>query len=207
MMEIIKKKTLLIILLLILTGCSTGVDNPENSTFTYEKFKSIFSEFKESFNPSPNYILVSPDNLVVKTTSFPNNRIDDRAADVINDSVEFPARYEVYYKSLTSDLLIKVNFIYMPTLSDNESTSFLTINSINDLDNTNIKEGYQDIDRPMMDEYYITVQKILITINFIDNSEDKIQEDRKEKLNEFIKQEVSFYELFEKELLKIINNK
>ncbi|MCE3202690.1 hypothetical protein [Paenibacillus sonchi] len=199
------KFLIFIIFIICFPGCSNSNSSQKaTTTFTYEKFQRISKEFKATFNPNPHFTMISPDEIIIKTTSFPTNKFDSRKADVNKGSVEFPNRYEIYYKSQTSDLLIKINFIYMPQLPDDNSSSFLSINSINDLDNSNIKDNYKKIDRPTIDEYYIIKDKILIIINYIDDSlNTPTISDQQYK--DFIKQELSFYEIFEQCFLKISN--
>ncbi|MCY9664964.1 hypothetical protein M5X11_08345 [Paenibacillus alginolyticus] len=198
------KNGLLIILLISIIGCSKDnreIANVNNDILSYEQFKETFIELKSTFNPSPNFTRITPDDLVVRTTSFPDNNIDSRKADVNNNNIKYPSRYETYYKSETSDLFIKVNFVYLP---QNNNSSFLSINTISNIDNSNIIEKYRDINRPLIDEYFITLKGMLIIINFIDNSDIKDNED--DKYKKFIKEELDFYKSFEKNLLESSKN-
>jgi hypothetical protein len=136
----------------------------------------------------------------VVTTSFPQNRLDTRQADVINNNIECPARYETFYKSDDTSLLVKVNFIYYP---GSKQTQFITIHSISPMANANIKGDYQKTHRPLIDEYLISANGCLILINFLDTnpSADSTSETYND---EFIQSTLSFYSQFEDALLAVM---
>lgn len=176
----------------VLLGCSN--QKAAISPMDYEEFKNKFLQFKAQFQPE-DFSLISPESLTIITTSFPENHIDHRQADVIDGSSENPARYEIYYKSNETDLLVKVNFIYFPESKQNQ---FLTINSISPLEHGNIAEEYKDLSRPFIDEYLLAFDGYLVLINFIDTNIS-----RNEKYSdEWIPATLSFYSQFEKALLK-----
>ncbi len=197
-----KKNIIVIVFLLFLIGCSSKVTQTSNfengqEQYTYEQFENYFLYFKEEFSSS-NFVNISPVDLIVQTTSFPANKLVSNKIDALNDNVKYPMRYENYYKSNISNLLVKVNFIFQP---DNHTKSFVTINTINHLDNTNIISEYKSTQRPLLDEYIITWNGMLIIINFIDSS--SIPEDNyQEKYDDFIEETVMFYKDFENVLLK-----
>lgn len=141
---------------------------------------------------------ISPQELAIRTTSFPNQKIDNKKMDALNDDVRFPTRYEVYYKSKRSNVLAKVNFIFMP---GNEVSSFLTINSIDQLENPNIVEQYADLKRPLFDEYIISQPGCLIVLNFVDLSNEDDNYGKKHRA--FIEETTKFYSEFEAVLLEV----
>ncbi|RAP74795.1 hypothetical protein [Paenibacillus montanisoli] len=159
---------------------------------SYEQFQDSFLKFKKNFSSS-NFISISPEEVNLKTTSLPHHHFGSSKIDAINNDINTPRRLENYYKSNQSSMLIKVDFIYMPNVIED---SFLTISSINNKDNTNIEEKYQTIDRPHLDDYYITMNGMLIVIKFLDTSTAKGQDDK--KYDAFIKEELLFYQDFEK---------
>ncbi|WP_047155413.1 hypothetical protein [Aneurinibacillus tyrosinisolvens] len=170
----------------------------ESKSLSYEDFKSQFLKFKIQFKPE-KFSNISPEVLSILTTSFPKTNLDNRQTDIINNSMESPARYELFYKSNEPGLLVKVNFIYFPSSKENQ---FTTINSISPTRNTNIVEKQQKIVRPLLDEYLLSLNGYLVLINFIDTSNPTNH--KSEKYNtKFIASTLTFYSQFEKELLAI----
>jgi len=189
---------LLIIIVIISAGCSQKSEH-QALTFSYEEFKDKYLEIKTQFSPK-NFINISPQDLVVRTTSFPEQKIDDNQIDALNNDVQCPLRYENYYKSNNSGLLVKVNLIYQPEI---KNPSFNTINSINQLDNPNILDQYSDLKRPLFDEYIISQTGFLVVLNFLDIS-NEFDEDYDLKYKKFNEEQLDFYGQFEDILLSVI---
>ncbi|MBO8162353.1 MAG: hypothetical protein H0Z34_01390 [Brevibacillus sp.] len=191
------KMLLFIVVMLWITGCANETTT-KSRILAYDDFKKTFSTFKEKFDPG-QFDKISPEHLAIITASFPENNLDARGADIIDHSVEFPARYEAYYKSENSSLLVKVNFIYFPTSKEKQ---FVTINSISPVQNSNILEDYRKIPRPFFDEYLLSMEGYLVLINFIDIN--KVADGMNDQYQKsFIEDTLVFYEQFEKSLLQI----
>lgn len=194
--KILTISSLLLILLLLVVGC--GVKPVQ--TFTYDSFKSEFLSFVDNFK-SKNYTKISPEGLVVETTSFPDNKLDTRQADIIENGSLSPARYAIFYKSNDKNILVKVNFIYFPECNQKQ---FLTINSLSPLNNVNISEKYKDVKQPLLDEYLISMNGYLILINFVDlNKNVNVTNEYRQS---FINSTLLFYKDFETALLKGVNS-
>lgn len=211
-------KTLLVTIVLIsciLGGCSS--ENPTNSEDNvaptqetnstvsqtenkYIEYRDQFYAFKENFNPSPNFKLISPDDYIAAgTVSFPDSvTIDKEKTDGLTSEV--PTKYDLLYKSEKSDMIVQVNFIYLDKAEFEEDSEFITINSISQSRNENITKEYQDLDRPMIDEYFLRYKNKLIVINYIEQVEYKSKTLYKKKTESFIDEQLEFYESFEKAL-------
>lgn len=192
----------------ILGGCNlpqstTGSnDTKEDSTTSqsankYIEYRDQFYDFKENFDPSPGFKLISPkDHIEAGTVSFPDSvSIDEKKSDGL--TTEVPTKYDLLYKSEKSDMIIKVNFIYLDDAEFKEDSEFITINTISRARNENIAKEHQDLERPMMDEYFLRYKNKLIVINYIEQVEYKSEGQYKKKSDSFIEEELKFYELFE----------
>ncbi len=191
--------SMFLVILIFATACSS---NPSTKSTTkdidkYEQFMNAFVNFKKNFS-SQNFVSISQEDVNIKTTSFPEHHFGTSKADAIDNNVMKPIRLETYYKSNLSPLLVKVDFIYMPNAIED---SFITISTISNKDNTNIEEQYQNIERPLLDDYYLTMNGMLIVIKFFDTSATSDQETYDNKYNAFIEQELLFYQDFEKAIL------
>lgn len=190
---------LLILSILILgTGC-TQVANRNYGDLPYEDFRKIFMDFKENFQTDDFISLSSPDMINIVTTSFPQNKIDTRQADIIDNRIENPARYEIYFVSKEKDLLIKLNFIYFP---ESKSSSFVSVHSVLNKFNSKNAEGNVDDQKSIMDEFIISQNGYLIIINFIDisNIDDNDYDTHRQDL---VNKSLNFYKAFENTLLKV----
>lgn len=190
---------LLILSILILgTGC-TQVANRNYGDLPYEDFRKIFMDFKENFQTDDFISLSSPDMINIVTTSFPQNKIDTRQADIIDNRIENPARYEIYFVSKEKDLLIKLNFIYFP---ESKSSSFVSVHSVLNKFNSKNAEGNVDDQKSIMDEFIISQNGYLIIINFVDisNIDDNNYDTHRQDL---VNKSLNFYKAFENTLLKV----
>ena len=188
----------------LVTGCNSGSESStvtastkEAVSLSYDDFKEEFKSFKTGFKPE-NFTSISPEHITVKTTSFPENRIDSREADVINDSVSFPIRYETYYRDKDSNFLAKVNFIYFP---ESKKKQFVTINEISPNDDPNIIDSHKDIPRPYLNEYLIMMEGYMVLVNFIDVTQNTKNVESNSK--EFIDTQLNFYKQLEAKLLEV----
>ncbi|WP_064199069.1 hypothetical protein [Brevibacillus brevis] len=191
---------------ILVTGCNSVVGNSTVSTdpkesvsLSYDVFKEEFKSFKTDFKPE-DFMSISPEYITVKTTSFPENKIDSREADVLNESVSFPIRYETYYKAKDSNFLAKVNFIYYP---ESKKKQFVTINEISPNNDPNIIDSHKDVSRPYLQEYLITMEGYIVLVNFVDTTPNNIDTELHSK--KFIDRQLSFYKQLEAKLLEINN--
>lgn len=200
------KNVTILILMFLLVGCNqTDIDNTSTTKDSltkdtieqsYHSFKSKVEKIKEDFT-SEAFIHISPEKFMITTTSFPKNQLDNRKIDAINDNIELPTRYETYYKSKDNHLLVKVNFIYYP---ESRKNGFVAINSISPTQHSNFSEGNDNIKRPLIDEYILSLDGYLVLINFIDvNLSNK--EINESYYSSFISLTLKFYNDFEKALL------
>lgn len=175
----------------------TEKSNANQSANKYIEYRDQFYDFKENFNPSPGFKLISPkDHIEAGTVSFPDSvSIDDKKSDGL--TTEVSTKYDLLYKSEKSDMIIKVNFIYLDDAQFKEESEFITINTISRARNENIAKEYQDLSRPMMDEYFLRYKNKLIVINFIEQAEYKSEDQYKKKSESFIEEQLKFYESFE----------
>ncbi|MGO4529959.1 hypothetical protein AB4Z30_12845 [Paenibacillus sp. 2TAF8] len=198
----------------ILSGCSSqeaksskdlSPSATENSTTSqiekkYIEYRDQFFAFKENFNPSPGFKLISPnDHIAAGTVSFPDSvTIDDKKSDGL--TTEVPTKYDLLYKSEKSNMIVQVNFIYLDGAEFKEDSEFITINTISQARNENIAKEYQDLERPMIDEYFLRYKNKLIVINFIEQVDYKSEGQYKKKSESYVEEQLKFYESFEKAL-------
>jgi len=200
-MKIIKNLFLILLCLTLLVACSSKETNNQSTreatSLSYENFKDNYIAFEDKFKPK-DFLNISSKTLVIKTTSFPDNKIDTRQVDIIDNDTLKPARYELYYRCNDNENIIaKVNFIYFP---DSNKSQFVTINSLSPLSKSNISDEYQTISLPIIDDYLMSFNGYLVLINFIDISNDNITD---EYYHEFILTTLNFYNEFEKTILSV----
>ncbi len=192
------KLTALVFITLLLNGCAE-----KSEELPYEIFRSDFFEFTSSFEPE-GFLDISGDGYTSVTASFPENKLNDKKADAVNDDINYPYRYETYYMSEDNTTLVKVNFIYFP---QSKESGFITLYTMGQKLNTNFKEEYKDIKRPEITEYLISFDGYIVLLHFIGvDSENNIKISN-EDYSAGPSIRISFYTQFEDELLKIIENR
>lgn len=194
----------LVSVVILMVGCysenkvnTVATDNKESVSLSYDEFKEEFKSFKTAFKPE-QFLNISPEYITIKTTSFPENKIDSREADVLNNSVSFPTRYEAYYKDKDSNFLAKVNFIYFP---ESKKKQFVTINEISPNDDPNIIASHKDVPRPYLNEYLVTMEGYIVLVNFVDTAPSN--KDTELYSQKFIDRQLSFYKQLEAKLLEV----
>ncbi|WP_433751063.1 hypothetical protein [Paenibacillus amylolyticus] len=181
------------------TNINTTTTNNEDK---YTEYRDQFYAFKENFDPSPQFKLISPDDYIAAgTVSFPDSvTIDKEKTDALTSEV--PTKYDLLYKSEKSNMIVKVNFIYMDGAEFKEDSEFITINTISQARNENVIEKYHDLERPMIDEYFLRYKNKLIVINFVEQVEYQSEAQYQKKTTSYVEEQLKFYELFEQELKK-----
>ncbi|ATF13598.1 hypothetical protein A616_16915 [Brevibacillus brevis X23] len=194
----------LVAVAILMIGCNSEnkvntvtSEHKESVPLSYDAFKEEFKSFKTAFKPE-NFLSISPEYLTIKTTSFPENKIDSREADVLNDSVSFPIRYETYYKDKDSNFFVKINFIYFP---ESRKKQFVTINEISPNDDPNIIDSHKDVPRPYLNEYLITMEGYIVLVNFVDTAPNS--KEIESNSQKFIERQLSFYKQLEAKLLEV----
>ncbi|OAB32714.1 hypothetical protein PMSD_17240 [Paenibacillus macquariensis subsp. defensor] len=205
-----KKGTILLILVLLfsIVGCndvadleSTKSDTKKELEEKYLEFRDQFLIFKKQFNPSTDFTLISPSVLNVATATFPENSIEKKETDFLSTDVGVPVRYELYYKSNFSEMIVKLNIMYLENIDDiKEDSSFISINTITRDRNENLESEYKNLDRPMLEEYYLTYKNKLIVINFLEQVNYKSKNQYEKKYDSFVQEQLKFYHEFEKSL-------
>lgn len=198
-MKALIKFTAIIGIAVLLVGCTEKKDD-----LSYETFRNDFFEFASNFKPEGFYD-ISDDMYTSVTASYPENKLNDKKVDAVNDDLTYPYRYETYYMSEDDIILVKVNFIYYP---QSKEKGFITLYSIGQNLNANIEEEYREIERPEITEFLISFDGYIVLLHFIDldleyRERNNLGEDH--LLRPRIRN--SFYEQFENELLKIIENR
>lgn len=180
-----------------LTSSNTSTTNNEDK---YTEYRDQFYAFKENFDPSPQFKLISPDDYIAAgTVSFPDSvTIDKEKTDALTSEV--PTKYDLLYKSKKSNMIAKINFIYLDDVEFKEDSDFITINTISQARNENVIEEYHDLNRPMIDEYFLRYKNKLIVINFVEQVEYQSEAQYQKKASSYVEEQLKFYEVFEKAL-------
>lgn len=197
------RKYIVVAIILLSISVAAFQINSHDQSFSYDNFSKLFKTFKKNFTPT-EFTLISPqDTLLVTTASLPNTKIDERKTDALKDDLKKPTRYELYYKDKNSNLLVKVNFIFN---TESRSEKFLGIHAIGPDRNSNIISKYENIPRPLFDEFLINLNGYIVLINFI-QADVKIDENEFNIQKDLFYQSVnSFYSEFEEYLLKTEEN-
>jgi hypothetical protein len=192
------KLTTLVFITLLLNGCAE-----KNEELPYEIFRSDFFEFTSNFEPE-GFLDISGDGYTSVTASFPENKLNNKKVDAVNDDINYPYRYETYYMSEDNTTLVKVNFIYFP---QSKESGFITLYTMGQKLNTNFKEEYKDIKRPEITEYLISFDGYIVLLHFIGVELENNSNISNEDYSAGPSIRSSFYTQFEDALLKIIENR
>ncbi|NQX57515.1 hypothetical protein [Paenibacillus qinlingensis] len=187
----------LLLLFICLVGCNSSATNPtnpeKNANVLYVQFSDQFHKFKDSYS-SNNFLMISPKEKTVLTTSFPPNTIDTRKSDTVSDDIQQPTKLELYFKGNKFPVLFQVSFMYFPS---SEDAGFVAVNSMSDNDNFNILKEYQDIMRPREKELLVSFKGYLVSIKCISTKNNLTEHE----ISEFNQNIVEFYSEFENLLL------
>ncbi|MBM7855065.1 hypothetical protein JOC37_001448 [Desulfohalotomaculum tongense] len=193
----------LIVFMLFVTTSVIGCNN--QATFkedSYANFEELHSNVLNNFKPL-NFEIISKNETTMMSHTFPEGlKIDSRQSDSIDDNVEKPSKYEIFFQDKQHKNLVKVNLIFTPS---NSKKGIVFYQIISPFDNVNIIEKYHDIPRPIIIETLASFGNYSISLNTI-SLDDSLSTVTNEKVKGTINTHWEFFKQLEAFLIENYND-